>query len=195
MSSTESMQQPAHEASHELPPGVRHVFDGIPEMDNHLPNWWLLILWTTIFFGFGYWYYYHVAEMGPGQWEAYNTEAAEQARRAAEGKPASDEVLLALAKDDATVQQGQQQFQQQCSGCHGAQAQGLIGPNLTDSAWLHGAQPMDLHKVVTEGVVAKGMPAWGRTLGPTRVRAVVAWLLTVKGTNVLGKAPEGEPVP
>jgi cytochrome c oxidase cbb3-type subunit 3 len=173
-----------------------HVYDGIEEMDHHLPNWWLGILWGTILFAAGYWMYYAVAGLGPDQRTEYAQEQAALVKRmAASGGPASEEVLLGLARDGATVQAGQAVFGQQCASCHGAQAQGSIGPNLTDAYWLHGGKPLDIQKTVTDGAIEKGMPAWGRTLGSERVRQLTAYLLTLKGTNVAGgKAPQGEPV-
>lgn len=174
-------------------PGVLHIYDDIEEMDNHLPRWWLFILWTSIVFAFGYWFYYHVSGTGPGSLEVYKAEATEAARKAASGKPTSDETLLALMQDPLAVDQGKTQFTQQCAACHGQKGEGLIGPNLTDEFWLHGGKPMDIHKTVAEGVVAKGMPAWERTLGAERVRSIVAYVLTLKNTRVPGKAPQGEP--
>lgn len=174
-------------------PGVLHVYDGIEEMDNHLPNWWLVILWSTIVFGFGYWFYYHVTGTGPGSMEVYQAEADAFAKAMAAQKPDSDQALVLLAKEPEAVRQGQEAFMQTCAACHGQKAEGLIGPNLTDDAWLHGGSPMALHKVVAEGVVAKGMPAWERTLGAERVRSLVAYMLTIKNTNVPGKPPQGEP--
>jgi cytochrome c oxidase cbb3-type subunit 3 len=176
-------------------PGVLHVYDGIEEMDNHLPNWWLFLLWATLIFGFGYWYYYHVAAMAPGSLEVYRAEAAEAARIAAANRPppTGDEVLLALVNDAPLVQQGHDAFMQTCAACHGQKGEGVIGPNLTDKFWLHGAKPTEIHKTVSEGVVAKGMPAWEQPLGAARVRAIVAYVLTLKNTNVPGKPPQGEP--
>jgi cytochrome c oxidase cbb3-type subunit III len=176
-------------------PGVLHVYDDIEEMDNHMPNWWLFILFGTILFAAGYWYYYHVAELGPSSGAAYAAEAEAFEKRTVAEKPDSDMALLLLAKDAQVVEQGQQAYMQTCAACHGARGEGVIGPNLTDNAWLHGGKPMDIHKVVAEGVVAKGMPAWERTLGAERVRSVVAYLLTLKNTNVPGRPPQGEPEP
>jgi cytochrome c oxidase cbb3-type subunit III len=172
---------------------VHHVYDGIEEHDNHLPNWWLGLLWTTIAFGFGYWFYFHVAEVGTLQLGEYQQEAAEAARRSAGNQPLSDETLLAMLKDEQQTSTGKQLFQQNCASCHGVEGQGIIGPNLTDNAWLYGGKPVDIHKTIAEGAVAKGMPAWERTLGAGRVRALTAYVLTLKGRNVAGKAPQGEP--
>jgi cytochrome c oxidase cbb3-type subunit 3 len=69
-----------------------------------------------------------------------------------------------------------------------------VGPNLTDSYWIHGSTPLDIHTTVTDGVPEKGMVAWGNQLGPSRVQAVVAYVLTLKNTEVPGKAPEGDAV-
>jgi cytochrome c oxidase cbb3-type subunit 3 len=172
---------------------VHYVYDGIEELDNRLPNWWLGILWATIVFSVGYWMYYHVTGSGPDQLGEYRLEAAELARKAADSKPVSDELLLALAGDPQTTGAGKALFKQNCESCHGAQGQGDIGPNLTDKHWLYGGKPVAIHKVVSQGVVAKGMPAWQRTLGAERVRALTAYLLTLKGRNLAGKAPQGEP--
>ncbi|NVJ02174.1 c-type cytochrome [Myxococcus sp. AM009] len=173
---------------------LHSVYDGIEEHDNHLPNWWLFILWTSIVFSAGYWFWYHIAEAGPGQLGEYAAESAAVAKRASGNTPASDDMLLALARDMASLESGKQVFQANCAACHGAQGQGLIGPNLTDAYWMHGGGPMAIHKVVADGVVAKGMPAWERTLGAERVKAVTAYLLTLKGTDAPGgKAPQGEP--
>ncbi|XXF79914.1 cbb3-type cytochrome c oxidase N-terminal domain-containing protein [Myxococcaceae bacterium GXIMD 01537] len=174
-------------------PGVHHVYDDIVELDNNLPNWWLGILWGTIIFAVGYWMYYHVTGSGPDQLGEYKAEAAELARRSAGSGPVTDDVLAALAQDADTTKNGQAAFQQNCAACHGAQGQGLIGPNLTDVYWMHGGKPVAIHKSIAEGVVAKGMPAWERTLGAERVRAITAYVLTLKGKNVPGgKAPQGD---
>lgn len=173
---------------------VIHVFDGIEEQDNRLPNWWLGILFSTMLFAFGYWMDYEVAHAAPDSHAEYEQEVAEQARRAAAMKPLTDDTLAGLAKDPTTVNAGHAVFTSTCASCHGAQAQGLIGPNLTDAYWLHGGKPMDVHNTISDGSVAKGMPSWGKVLGPERIRQVTAYVLSLKGTNVPGKAPQGEKV-
>lgn len=167
--------------------------DGIIEGDNPLPRWWLGILAATIVFGYGYWVYYHVGGLAPGQIGEYERAQAEEARRAAAQKPATDELLQALAADPQTVGEGAKVFAQSCASCHGDRAEGKIGPNLTDGYWLHGGKPMDLHAIVQDGFLDKGMPAWGGQLGPTRTRAVVAYVVSLRGTNVPGKEPQGQP--
>lgn len=173
---------------------VHHVYDGIEEQDNRLPNWWLGILFTTTVFGFGYWFYYHVAEVAPGPVGQYKLEMEALARKNPASLPLSDDVLLALAKDGATAAEGQKVYAQNCAACHGQGGEGLIGPNLTDTFWLHGGKATAIHQTVASGVLEKGMPAWDKVLGAERVRNVTAYVLTLKGKNLTGpKGPQGEP--
>ena len=179
--------------------GTAHEYDGIIEHDNRLPNWWLMTLFGAVVFAVGYWFYYHTFEVGPNLRGAYESEwsAREKERAAKEAaNPISNDVFLAAAKDSAVVGRGETLFKTNCAACHGQSAEGLVGPNLTDNFWLHGAAPIDLYKTVAEGVLAKGMPAWKATLGDGQTREVIAYLLTLKGKNAPGPRPaEGVEVP
>jgi cytochrome c oxidase cbb3-type subunit 3 len=172
-----------------------HTFDGIQEYDNKLPNWWLWTLYGSIVFALAYWLVVHTIAVSDTPHEALQKEmvaAAEaQLARAAEGG-LTDESLELMATIPDRVAEGRALFEQYCVVCHGNQGEGGVGPNLTDQYWLHGASPLDQHAVVTDGVPAKGMAAWGNQLGPRRVETVVAYVLTLRGQNVPGKAPEGE---
>ena len=172
---------------------LNHVYDGIVEEDNRLPNWWLAILFATIVFGFGYWFVFHTASAMPNPGAAYKLEVIEQIRAHPESAPVNDATLLALAGDAKLVAEGQQAFNSTCVACHMQQGQGLVGPNLTDKFWIHGSSPVAIHTAISNGFPEKGMPPWGKTLGPTKVRAVTAYVLTLKGKNVPGKAPQGDP--
>ena len=90
------------------------------------------------------------------------------------------------------MSEGQEVYTQYCQVCHLAEGQGLVGPNLTDDYWIHGGRAIDIHNTIVNGVVEKGMAAWGRQLGPERVDAVVAHLLTFRGKHLEGKEPQGE---
>ena len=103
--------------------------------------------------------------------------------------PLTSELLLALSRDPAAVAEGKQLYLTTCVSCHGARGQGLVGPNLTDGSWLHGDQPLQVHSSISQGFPQKGMAAFENLLGPARVRAVTAFVLTLKDTNVPGKAP------
>ncbi len=175
----------------EIQGDIIHEYDGIEEADNQLPRWWLLTFYGAIAFAVGYWFYYEAYGMGPHQPEVF---AEQLASRASEGGTVSPETLVMLSQDSATVQQGREIFETNCVACHGDRAQGVIGPNLTDNAWLHGGAPESIYTTVREGVQTKGMPAWGPTLGPRPVQAVVAYILTLRDTNVEGGRPaQGDP--
>ena len=173
---------------------IVHVYDDIEEEDNHLPNWWLAILFGAIVFGFGYWFLYEVTGALPGPLASFKTETAEAAKKRAEAGPVTNDSLLVLAKDGKTLAEGKQLFTSTCAPCHGAQAQGLVGPNLTDKFWLHGGSGVDIHKSITGGYPEKGMRPWGPVLGATRVRAVAAFVVSLKGQNLPGRPPQGTAV-
>ena len=172
-----------------------HDYDGIQEFDNRLPNWWLYILYGTILFGGLYWMYYHTTAVGALPNEAYRQEmvrAAEAQLARMEDQPVTNESLDLMSTVPARVESGREIFQTFCVVCHLDQGQGSVGPNLTDPYWLHGGDPMDIYETIMNGVPDKGMVAWSGQLGPSRVQDVTAFVLTLKGTNVPGKEPQGE---
>jgi len=173
---------------------IVHEYDGIEEADNQLPLWWLATFFGAVAFALGYWELYEVWHVAPSTSEIY---AAEQSDRIAGSGPITDDVLVTLADDPGTVAAGEHTFETTCVACHGDHAQGNIGPNLTDDRWLHGGAPSDVFHTVHDGVAARGMPQWGPVLGERGVRSVVAYVLTLRDTNVAGRPPEGtvyEPV-
>jgi cytochrome c oxidase cbb3-type subunit 3 len=168
---------------------IIHEYDGILEADNVLPRWWLMTFYGAVVFAIGYWFYYEEFKAGPSPLQEYFAEQAAAAEK--NGVDPSDAELTALASGP-TRELGQQLFTANCVACHEAKGQGKIGPNLTDTAWLHGGTPLAIFKTVRDGVPAKGMPSWGATLGRAGVSQVAAFVLTLRGTNLPGKAPEGE---
>lgn len=168
---------------------IIHEFDGIQEADNGLPGWLTAIFFGTTAFAVAYWFYYEEYGVGSQPGEAY---AAQMAERASEAQEVTDDMLSAMAGDPDTVAEGEAIYGANCVQCHGERGEGGIGPNLTDSHWLHGGDPSDIHGVVRDGVTDEGMPAWGPILGEQGVQQVTAYLLTIRGTHVSGKEPEGE---
>ncbi len=187
--------QPIDNKQSKIDADTGHDYDGIREFDNPLPLWWLVIFWVCILFGYGYWMHYEVAHTGLSLVGEYQASVAEQARKAALVKPITDEELIAMSKDPAVTSAGAALFAQNCAVCHGPNAEGKIGPNLTDAYWLHGGKPTQIYKTVTGGVIEKGMPTWLPILGADRVRTLVAFVLTRKGLNLPGKEPQGERAP
>jgi cytochrome c oxidase cbb3-type subunit III len=174
---------------------VIHEVDGIQEYDNKLPNWWLYLLYGSVVFAFGYWFVYHTAGIGELPKAAYDSEMDRAAAAAPKktGGVMTPEALVALSKDRGTLAQGKAIFASTCAACHRADGGGMVGPNLTDEYWLHGGAPEKVLKTVTDGVPDKGMLAWGAQLGPDRVQAVTAYVISLRNTNVPGgKAPQGE---
>ena len=180
---------------------LEHNYDGIQEFDNPMPRWWVYIFWATIVFSILYYFNVPGIGIGKGRIANYNetmtaARAAEAKRVAAQPAGASPEQLVALSKDATALASGKQTFTQNCAACHRADAGGQIGPNLTDDYWLHGAAIDQIHKTVTDGVLEKGMPPWGKVLKPAQLDAVVAYVYTLRGTNPPNpKAPQGDLVP
>jgi cytochrome c oxidase cbb3-type subunit 3 len=145
----------------------------------------------------GYWFHYHVGAFGDLPRAEYQAEmdraAAIEAAKIKAAGVMTPEALVTLAKDKGTVAQGKLVFVQTCAACHRPDGGGNVGPNLTDEFWIHGSGAEKIYQTITEGVPAKGMPAWGPQLGIDRVQAVTAYVLTLRGTNVAnGKGPQGE---
>lgn len=174
-----------------------HDYDGIREYDNPMPRWWLWVFYATIIFSGAYYFLPLPFGEGPGVVAEYEADVARHAAaQPAAGPALTDDQLLGLAANAGTVAEGQQVYQQYCAACHRVDGGGLIGPNLTDDAWIHGGAPTLIHKTIVEGVLAKGMPEWGRILKPGQVDAVTAYVISLRGTNPKdAKAPEGVAAP
>lgn len=176
-----------------------HEYDGIQEFDNPMPRWWLWIFYATIAYSVLYWFNVPGIGIGAGRIAAYEADMAAATARAAElasqRTGPTDASLLALAGDATALELGSTTFGQMCASCHAPDGGGLIGPNLLDEYWLHGNAPLQIHQVIEEGVLAKGMPAWGTMLRPEQVDALTAYIISRAGTAAANpRAPEGEPV-
>jgi cytochrome c oxidase cbb3-type subunit 3 len=174
---------------------LEHEYDGIREYDNPMPRWWVWMFAGSFFFSVAYFFHYHVSHNGVSVAQAYEHEVREaralEAQRSM-GEPVSEDSLAKLMVDAESMSAANVIFSQRCAACHGDRGQGLIGPNLTDDSWVHGAGGLgDIYRVVEAGVAAKGMPAWGRLLSPAELRRVSAFVGTLRGTNVPGRAAEG----
>ncbi|NNE68918.1 MAG: c-type cytochrome [Rhodothermales bacterium] len=176
-----------------------HNYDGIQEYDNPMPGWWLWILWASIIWAPFYILGLHFSDVIPSYEEDLAAGQAEivEIREAYEAAnptfEATPETLASFVGDEAQVAEGAALFVTNCAACHGQAGEGLIGPNLTDSYWIHGASDVDLYNVITNGVIEKGMAPWGSILSPDARAQLVAFVRTLEGTNPPnGKAPEGE---
>jgi len=185
-----------------------HEYDGIRELDNVLPPWWLWMFYTTIAFSFVYLIHYHITPIkalekigfvgpGVGQEELYKMEMEQaekekQAYLAQMANKVNEENVTALT-DPAEIAEGKNIFLTNCATCHGKEAQGGAGPNLTDDYWLHGGGIKNVFKTIKYGVPQKGMIAWETQLSPKQIQQVASYILTLRGTNPPGaKEPQGE---
>lgn len=176
-----------------------HKYDGIQEYDNPMPGWWLWLFWGTILFSVVYVLGIHVFDFV----DTYEDDLAESLADLNEIRHAYAEANPTLQIDEATLAKmvgnpdmmaaGAEHYAAQCAACHGDQGQGLIGPNLTDAYWIHGATNMDIYRVLTEGVITQGMPAWDGVYSPEERAELVAFVQSLVGTNPpAAKEPQGE---
>jgi cytochrome c oxidase cbb3-type subunit 3 len=169
-----------------------HEYDGIRELDNQLPGWWLWLFYLTILFSVVYLVWYHVLDRGLSTQAQYELEVA---RAHAAGLGIHYESWGADVEplsDAGSLNRGREIFVKQCAVCHGQLGEGLIGPNFTDDYFLHGAEFADSIRTIEEGVLEKGMISWKTQLSPDEVRAVASFVFTLRGTDPPNqKAPEG----
>ena len=172
---------------------LEHDYDGIREYDNPMPRWWLWVFYVTILYVPVYYLAPAPFGAGAGKEAEYAAEVARhRAAQPPEAPTVSAEALLALRDDREALEEGAEVYATNCAACHRGDGGGLIGPNLADDAWLHGGSPVAIHATIVNGVMAKGMPAWGRLLRPEQVEQVTAYVMSLRGTNPPGaKAPEG----
>jgi cytochrome c oxidase cbb3-type subunit III len=87
-----------------------------------------------------------------------------------------------VAGQPQAVEQGRQLFiQMNCADCHGFDAKGGMGPNLTTKYWRYGGTPAAIYDSIYEGR-PQGMPAWGKALPPDAIWLIVAYIQSLGGT-------------
>lgn len=172
-----------------------HAYDGIQEYDNPMPRWWVWIFWATIAFSLLYFFDPTGRIRGPGRVKEYQQQLADAEKRWPKSAGVDAAALLAAASDAKTIAAGKTVFASTCTPCHGPDGGGVIGPNLTDAYWLHGGSLPEIYKTIDEGVLAKGMPNWGKMLKPEQVKAVAIYVKSLAGTKPANpKAPQGDKV-
>ncbi|WP_375560075.1 cbb3-type cytochrome c oxidase N-terminal domain-containing protein [Bernardetia sp. OM2101] len=174
---------------------MHHDYDGIEELDNDLPPWWKYGFYLCIIAGIIYLYVY-ANGIAPDSTQEYQVAMAEgnvlKAQYLADMANSINEENVTLA-NVAGVTKGKTIFVKKCKTCHGENAEGLSGPNLTDEYWLHGGDIKSIFKTVKYGVPAKGMISWKDQLSPQEMQEVASFILSLKGTNPPNaKDPQGE---
>lgn len=178
-----------------------HEYDGIMELDNKLPPWWLYMFYFTIVFGVFYVGYYHFSD-GLSQEEEYLAEMAlaeeQKAVFLASAANNVDESNAEVLTDATALANGKERFETLCVACHGAtggstQTPPGVGPNLTDEYWLHGGGVKNIFKTIKYGVPAKGMISWEAQLSPRQIQEVASYIISLEGSNPPNaKDPQGE---
>lgn len=174
-----------------------HEYDGIRELDNRLPPWWLYGFYGTIIFAGIYLWRYHVSGTAPlSQQEfAIAMEKAEEQKAAYLKRSANnvDENTVKLLTEASAIDAGKSVFVQNCAACHGKDGEGTVGPNLTDDYWLHGGSLQDIFKSVKYGWPEKGMRSWKEDLSPVQIAQVSSFIKSLHGSNPPnGKEKQGE---
>jgi cytochrome c oxidase cbb3-type subunit III len=179
---------------------LAHSYDGIRELDNHLPPWWKWLFYGSIVWAVVYLIVFHLTDTLPLSQDEYKMELAladEQSKKYQASQPQAvvDENALEYKGDPETLGKGKSVFEgNNCGGCHRNDGGGnTIGPNLTDEYWLHGGGLRNVFLTIKNGVVEKGMPAWGKSMSAQDVRDVTFFVMSLQGTKPAeAKAPQGE---
>lgn len=174
-----------------------HDYDGIKELDNNLPPWWVYLFYACIVFSIVYLVRFEIMGADDQEMELEKEMAQAKIEVAEYMKTAPDlmdEKTVTLLTEGADLAEGKTIFETNCAACHRADAGGQIGPNLTDDNWVLGGGIKNLfHTITNGGRDGKGMIAWKGTLKPKEIQKVASYIISLKGSNLAdAKAPEGE---
>ncbi|MBK0368466.1 cbb3-type cytochrome c oxidase N-terminal domain-containing protein [Flavobacterium agrisoli] len=176
---------------------LNHDYDGIKELDNNLPPWWVYLFYATIVFAVVYMFRFEV--FGDDNQEDELRKELAQAKIEVDeymktAPDLMDENSVTLLTDPADLDAGKGIFVTNCVACHRADAGGQIGPNLTDTHWILGGGIKNIfHTITNGGRDGKGMIAWKASLKPKEIQKVASYIISLQGSNPADpKAPEGE---
>ena len=163
-----------------------HIFDGIQEYDQRLPNWWLNTLYGAIIFWIVFWFVEIIAGIVPSDGFLVDAEMTRisAVKMASSIDVSNDDKFWEMAGNPVFTDAGKQTFSSLCVACHLPSMRGkaenptAVGPDLTDTAWIHGGTPKEIYLTVSKGIIAKGMPAWEPVLGQKKTAEVVAFILS-----------------
>jgi cytochrome c oxidase cbb3-type subunit 3 len=164
-----------------------HDYDGIKELDNNLPPWWVYLFYGCIVFAAIYLVRYEVLD-GDNQEMELTKELAQAKIDVAEYMKTApdmmDEKSVTLLTDAESLAEGKTIFTTNCVACHRADGGGQIGPNLTDDNWILGGGIKNVfHTLVNGGRDGKGMISWKGTLKPKEMQKVASYVLSLRGSN------------
>lgn len=171
-----------------------HEFDGIKELDNPLPPWLKYIFYITIILTVTYLTRLVVfKDETIIQKKEYSKEmAAARAKTEIAEKEEATKAVAQPMSQEQILAAGKVTYDKICYVCHGKFGEGLVGPNFADEYWIHGNKPEDLKKIIVDGVIDKGMLSYKSQLSNKQIDQVIAYILSLQGTNPPNpKAPQG----
>ncbi|AWJ84115.1 cytochrome-c oxidase, cbb3-type subunit III [Azospirillum sp. TSH58] len=199
-----------------------HEWDGLRELNNPLPKWWLYIFYVCIAWSLVYYVFYPAWPLGKSYTKGLlgYSQREELVQKVADGKKAQEKYLTAIAATSVEDIQknkdllafamagGRSYFNENCAACHGAGGQGAKGfPTLADDVWLWGGSSADIYKTIqhgiraddgdTRGTVGIGMTAFGRDgiLNREQIGQVAEYVLSLnKRSTDAAAAAKGKTV-
>ena len=168
-----------------------HEYDGIRELDNKLPRWWVWLFNFSIIFAALYLLYYHVLGKGQSMATQYQEEMrlGDQIKARAMTEFETSMASRQPSQDPLVLAEGKDTFVKLCAPCHRLDAGGLVGPNLCDDYWIHGSNFVDNLRTIWNGVPSKGMVTWKGTLKPSTIYAAGSYIYTLRGTHPKNPKP------
>ncbi len=170
-----------------------HNYDGIKELDNVLPPWWVYLFYGTIIFAGIYLVRYEILG-SDNQAQEFDKEVAEAKIAVDEyNKTAPDQMSkdkVTLLTDAASIASGKDIFTKNCVACHRPDAGGQIGPNLTDDMWINGGGIKNVFNTIMEGGRdGKGMVSWKASIKPSEIQKVASYVLSLQGSKPVNPKP------
>ena len=161
-------------------------WDGIVQADNKLPAWYVWTFVGTVIFAVIYMIMYHVTDDWT-QERAFQEEVAAHSEKFGSMEESSQNLSTAknpFSGDADAIAAGEQTYKAICAACHGQNAEGVVGPSLSDAEWLYGSTEEVVFDVIMEGRMEnlkqnppKGpMPAHKQSLGAKKVWQVISYL-------------------
>lgn len=178
---------------------LEHEYDGIHEYDNPTPGWWHTIFLMSVLFSVFYFFFFTFSPMA---WTVEGQHAEAQRREfqqlfAEIGElDADEETILSLMGDPQWMPVAEGVFATNCVSCHGANGQGMVGPNLTDDHYKNVTDITGLADVIRNGAANGAMPAWGNRLHPNEIVLLAAYVADMRGKDLPSpRGAEGEIIP
>ena len=164
-----------------------HNYDGIRELDNVLPPWWVYLFYGTIIFGAIYLVRFEIMGYN-NQDQEYQAEVKQAKIDIAEYMKTAPDMMskekVTLLTDASSLASGKAIYTTNCVACHRPDGGGQIGPNLTDTYWILGGGIKNVFNTIMEGGRdGKGMVSWKASIKPSDIQKVASYVLSMQGTN------------